>query len=79
MMGPDYSHWHGMYEVAKHFYMKFLPAVVKAAAQKDSATKEKYEKKIEQLLMQDEHLWVKGLSPEEIKVLKAGYKERYNE
>ncbi|MCF6148567.1 MAG: hypothetical protein E3K37_07905 [Candidatus Kuenenia sp.] len=79
MMGPDYSHWHGMYEVAKHFYLKFLPAVVKAAAQKDNATKEKYEKKIEQLLMQDEHLWLKGLSPEEIGILKAGYKERYNE
>ncbi len=20
MMGPDYTHWHGTYEVAKHFY-----------------------------------------------------------
>ena len=30
MMGPDYTHWHGMYEVSKHFYMKFLPAVKKS-------------------------------------------------
>ncbi len=25
MMGPDYTHWHGTYEVAKHFYIKFIP------------------------------------------------------
>ncbi len=25
MMGPDYTWWHGMYEVAHHFYLKFLP------------------------------------------------------
>ncbi len=25
MMGPDYTWWHGMYEVAHHFYFKFIP------------------------------------------------------
>ena len=25
MMGPDYTWWHGFYEVAKHFYFDFLP------------------------------------------------------
>lgn len=25
MMGPDYTHWHGTYEVAKHFYSKYVP------------------------------------------------------
>ena len=25
MMGPDYTHWHGMYEVSKHYYLEFLP------------------------------------------------------
>lgn len=25
MMGPDYTWWHGIYEVAKHFYFKFIP------------------------------------------------------
>jgi hypothetical protein len=25
MMGPDFTHWHGMYEVAKHFYSEFVP------------------------------------------------------
>ncbi|MBZ0264693.1 hypothetical protein K8I28_08480 [bacterium] len=27
MMGPDYTWWHGVYEVAKHFYFKFIPEV----------------------------------------------------
>ena len=25
MMGPDYTWWHGIYEVAQHFYFKYLP------------------------------------------------------
>ena len=29
MMGPDYTWWHGIYEVAQHFYFKFLPAARK--------------------------------------------------
>ena len=27
MMGPDYTWWHGIYDVAQHFYFKFIPAV----------------------------------------------------
>ncbi|MDR4509157.1 MAG: hypothetical protein MRJ65_13155 [Candidatus Brocadiaceae bacterium] len=79
MMGPDYTHWHGMYEVSKHFYLKFLPAVVEAATQKSPKMKEKYEKKIEELYTRDEHLWRKGLSHEEAEALRATYKERYSE
>ena len=25
MQGPDYTHWHGTYEIAKHFYTEFIP------------------------------------------------------
>ncbi|MDP3980999.1 MAG: multiheme c-type cytochrome [Chlamydiota bacterium] len=79
MMGPDYTHWHGMYEVAKHFYQKFLPAVIDASSQKSSEMKEKYKKKIDDLLAQEEHAWIKGLSPEEAEALRKMYKQRYNE
>ena len=77
MMGPDYTHWHGMYEVAKHFYTEFLPAVIEAAELKSAAMKEKYEIKIDRLLAQEEHQWLKGLSPQEAEKLRAMYKERY--
>lgn len=77
MMGPDYTHWHGLYEVAKHYYMKFLPSVIKAASQKSDEMKIKYERKIEKLLEREEHLWMKGLSDEETEALKATYDNRY--
>jgi len=79
MMGPDYTHWHGMYEVSKHFYLEFLPAIIEAAEKKSTRLKQKYERKIEQLLAQDEHVWQKGLSPAEAEALRKMYQERYNQ
>jgi len=29
MMGPDYTWWHGIYEVAQHFYFKYIPELRK--------------------------------------------------
>lgn len=29
MMGPDYTWWHGIYDVAQHFYFKMIPEVRK--------------------------------------------------
>jgi hypothetical protein len=34
---------------------------------------------VEALLAQEEHLWVKGLSPEEAEELRQMYQQRYNE
>jgi hydroxylamine dehydrogenase len=79
MMGPDYTHWHGMYEVGKHFYLKFLPAAIKTAAKKSPELKEKYERKIAEMLTGEEHLWLKGLSPEEAEALRKMYQERYDQ
>ena len=31
MSGPDYAWWHGIYDVAKNFYNKFLPEVKNVA------------------------------------------------
>ena len=31
MMGPDWTHWHGTYEVGKHFYAKYIPKLQKLA------------------------------------------------
>lgn len=79
MMGPDFTHWHGMYEVSKHFYLEFLPAVVKAASLKGPKMKKKYEQKVQKLLARDEHIWLKGLSSEEAAQLRETYRERYNQ
>ena len=79
MMGPDYTHWHGMYEVSKHYYTEFLPEVIEAAATKGPAMKKKYERKVAQHLTQEEHLWMKGLSPEEAEALRKMYQDRYGQ
>jgi hydroxylamine dehydrogenase len=79
MMGPDYTHWHGMYEVSKNFYTKFLPEVIQAAATRSAALKEKYERAVAKTLAEDEHIWMKGLTAKEAEELRKAYKSRYNE
>ena len=79
MMGPDYTHWHGMYEVSMHFYDKFLPAIIEAAEDTSPALGHKWRQKIEEMLTRPEHAWMKGLSPEEAEALHREYMERYNQ
>lgn len=55
-MAPDFVHWQGFYEVAKHFYTKFLPLV--RGLSPDVA---------KSLLAQESHRWVqRGMTKEEI-------------
>ncbi|MBI4518428.1 MAG: hypothetical protein HY699_21715 [Deltaproteobacteria bacterium] len=77
MMGPDYTHWHGMYEVAKHFYTKFLPEVKELAARHGRG--KEWQTKIDALMSKDEHLWQRGLTPEEAKALQKAYEQRYED
>ncbi|MBI2920066.1 MAG: hydroxylamine oxidoreductase [Planctomycetes bacterium] len=62
MMAPDYTHWHGMYEVAERWYTKFIPEAreIVARAKKKEATKEKAEaaeKVLEEIMSRPEHAW----------------------
>ena len=76
MQAPDYTHWHGMYEVSRHFYSKFLPKVIKLA--KEAGMEEKYKKLISELLEKPEHVWYKtGGNPETLKAIEAESKARY--
>jgi hypothetical protein len=79
MMGPDYTHWHGMYEVGKHFYAEFLPAVVETAGKKSPELRKKYEAKVQELLAKGEHVWLKGMTPAEAEALRKEYQQRYNQ
>ncbi len=64
MMGPDFTHWHGTYEVAKHFYAEMIPELeeliheareskdaerIKAAAALDA--------KLREVLNSSDHRW----------------------
>lgn len=65
MMGPDFVQWHGFYEVAKHFYGKFLPLAKKLG---EGAY-------VDSLLSKPEHNWVKGIKPENLKFQEDAFKK----
>jgi hypothetical protein len=67
MMAPDYAHWHGMYEVADRFYMKFIPQAreVCAHAEKDGKKEsaDRVRAVIDDVLKRPEHSWFGKDSP----------------
>ncbi len=67
MMAPDYTQWHGMYEVAKKFYTEFIPELEELVERgRNSGDPEKVKqaealaKKIEEVLNSDDHKWYLG-------------------
>lgn len=89
MMGPDYTHWHGTYEVAKRFYAEFVPELEKIIEHNiDSKDKKKAEaaqalkKKLSEVLESADHKWyINKMDPAEAaKRLEAQkqFQERYN-
>ncbi|MDP6524019.1 MAG: multiheme c-type cytochrome [Kiritimatiellia bacterium] len=83
MMGPDYTHWHGTYDLAKHFYIKMIPElehlIEKGNASDDDAKKEaaaNLEKVLDAILNNDDHKWFIGkMDPEEKAARAAAAKE----
>jgi hypothetical protein len=68
MMGPDYTQWHGFYEVAKTFYNELIP---EAEALEPGIT--------ETVLSNDFHKWRKGFNPAELQQILDFYKNRYKQ
>jgi len=89
MMGPDYTHWHGTYEIAKHFYTEYIPELQELAmhnlhsedAEKKSAA-EALDALITQTLEHKNHRWfLNKLDPEEKARRDASreeFQKRYN-
>jgi hypothetical protein len=83
MMGPDYTHWHGTYEIAKHFYVKLIPALEKLVAEnivsKDTKRVEAakaLDATIQEVLNSPDHQWYLG---KENEATKAARKKRQTE
>lgn len=66
MMAPDYTQWHGFFEVAQRFYLELLPEA-----------EELLPGSTEFILARDEHKWKKGISKEEREKMRKFYEERY--
>jgi len=70
MMAPDYTHWHGLYEVAKHFYSELIPEAREIAGhclESDDPARvagaKKLQAYLDALLARPEHAWYTGQIP----------------
>jgi hypothetical protein len=60
MMAPDYTHWHGMYEVAERFYVGLIPQALELAEHAREAGNEAGDRVravVEAVLARPEHRW----------------------
>jgi len=74
MMAPDYTHWHGLYEVADRFYNELIPEAHELAHDVPEIGE-----LIASILKREEHLWKKGLSKAEMEKVKDFYQKRYGQ
>lgn len=90
MMAPDYTHWHGTYEIARTFYTHFVPELEELVERglhsgdpAREAAANKLKAKLDQVLNSDDHKWfLDKLDPEEKARRDAARKEftdRYKE
>ncbi|MEK7774480.1 MAG: multiheme c-type cytochrome [Candidatus Zixiibacteriota bacterium] len=88
MFAPDYTQWHGFFEVADRFYVHFIPQVLEIV---DHAIKEggasatageEVKKMVEEVLARDEHRWYTGNESAEVKKARQKaaeeFKKRYS-
>jgi len=64
MMAPDYTHWHGMYEVAERFYEGLIPEAreiaTRASAEGKKAQADAVNGVLDAILSRPEHAWSKA-------------------
>jgi hypothetical protein len=73
MMGPDYTHWHGTYEVAKKFYVELVPELEDLIRQSKASNEpekvkaaEALEAKLTEVLNSPDHRWyLNKMDPEQ--------------
>lgn len=88
MMGPDYTQWHGFYEVAERWYIEFIPQtreLCEEAIHHGSPAEKKAAKEVlaelDKILNAEEHEWFIGKMSDKEKARRkaaaAEFKKRY--
>ena len=85
MMGPDYTHWHGTYDLAKHWYSKFVPELedliakgMKEGGEKKKAA-ENLQKALDDMLNSDDHKWYLDKLTDAQKKMRKAAVERFKD
>ena len=85
MMAPDYTHWHGMYEVAERFYMELIPqareliAEARAHGGAEAAAANRASAVVEGVLARPEHAWFEGGAEEQTRLIREAMEARYGQ
>lgn len=78
MMGPDYTWWHGIYEVAQNTYFKWIPELKKVVMAKDGNENFANELLKKHFGPIPGHDWYfNGLSKDALEKVRKGFEERY--
>lgn len=88
MMAPDYTHWHGTYDLAKNFYSELIPEIeeiiehgLNSDNKDDVKAAKNLQKVLEETMHSDNHKWIEGkLDPDEKERRKKAadeFKSRY--
>ncbi|MFN2371876.1 MAG: multiheme c-type cytochrome, partial [Candidatus Krumholzibacteriia bacterium] len=72
MMGPDYTWWHGMYEVIQHFYFKYVPEL-REFADPD------VDKLLDEILADPFHAWLQRPTADITADIKSGAMQKMYE
>ncbi len=83
MMAPDYTHWHGMFEVAERFYMELIPQALEiaehAASEGKRAQASAVRRTVAEILARPEHAWFELGAEEETSRVREEMQRRYGQ
>src|SRR6185436_17938968 len=83
MMAPDYTQWHGLYEVAERFYMKLIPearAITAAATRTGRAEQaRRVTAVIDEILNRPEHQWLQKGAEQQADAINQEMQRRYGQ
>jgi hydroxylamine dehydrogenase len=78
MNGPDYTWWHGIYDVAKHTYFKFIPELKEVVIKQDGNDKRAQELLAAYFKPIEGHDWYfTGMNKDAIDKVRKGFEARY--
>ncbi len=81
MMAPDYTHWHGMFEVAERFYVHFIPEAReithRAAGAGQAEQAQRVDAVIDGILARPEHAWFREGAEGQSEAIRKAMEERY--
>ncbi len=82
MNGPDYTHWHGTFEVAERFYTKMVPEYLEILDKAEKAGKkeavERAKAVLDEILKRPEHVWFTGNESPEVKAARKKAIEEFS-